>query len=122
MPITMERISLWSDSYLLLSGCGPVLHGTATALPGQPPPEDTSANASLPLQICPGDANGDGAVDSSDVDFIFVFLGCDVSEETTSCSSADQNEDGQVDSGDIGFAESRFGATPGGATCKLLPR
>ncbi len=61
---------------------------------------------------CPGDANGDGAVDPLDSGFVLARFGCPVGTGDPGCDTADQNGDGFVDPLDVGFILARFGPCP----------
>jgi hypothetical protein len=83
---------------------------------------DTSGNTSefslcltatiVPTQNCPGDANGDGAVDPLDSGYVQARFGCSVGTGDVGCDAADANHDGLVDPLDVGFMQARFGACP----------
>ncbi len=63
-----------------------------------------------PQPPCPGDANGDGMVDTRDSGYVAARFGCSVGTGELDCDAADQNADGAVDPLDVGFVLARFGA------------
>ncbi|MCH7719604.1 MAG: hypothetical protein IH988_01255 [Planctomycetes bacterium] len=63
----------------------------------------------LTLNLCEGDANGDGTVDPLDSGYVLARFGCEVGVGDPSCDAADQNGDGEVDPLDSGFVLARFG-------------
>ncbi|MCH7719780.1 MAG: hypothetical protein IH988_02150 [Planctomycetes bacterium] len=58
---------------------------------------------------CPGDVNGDGAVDPLDAGFVLARYGCPVGTGDPGCDIADTNVDGFVDPLDVGYVLARFG-------------
>ena len=58
------------------------------------------------IEVCPGDANGDGTVDVNDISFVLFRLG---GTGTPGSVEGDANQDGSVDVNDISFVLFRLG-------------
>lgn len=75
--------------------------------------QNINSDGTLGAKIeCPGDVNGDKAIDPLDSGFVLARLGCAVSTGDPACDAADTNIDGIVDPLDVGFVMSRFGVCP----------
>lgn len=104
--VVLPKVPSQASSYLYLEGAGFGINNSFDPVYGDTIGYDT---VFIAAGVCPGDADGDGAVGQSDLGLLLAAYGT-VKGDPGYSAAADQDFDGDVDQADLGILLAEFGS------------